>query len=61
VLQEDNVASAIIGATRPEQVRDNVRAVGVRLDPQLKQRMDDILAPVTETDPALTQSPNPRG
>ncbi len=61
VLQEDNVASAIIGASRPEQVRDNVKAVGVRLDPPLRQRMDDILAPVTETDPALTQSPNPRG
>ncbi len=61
VLQEENVASAIIGATRPEQVRDNVRAVGVRLDPEIKRRMDDILAPVAETDPALTQSPNPRG
>ena len=61
VLQEENVASAIIGASRPEQVRDNVQAVGVRLDPQLKQRMDEILAPVTETDPALTKSPNPRG
>jgi aryl-alcohol dehydrogenase-like predicted oxidoreductase len=61
VLQEENVASAIIGASRPEQVRDNVQAVGVRLDPALKQRMDDILAPVAETDPALTQSPNPRG
>ena len=61
VLQEENVASAIIGATRPEQVRDNVQAVGVRLDPALKQRMDEILAPVTETDPALTTSPNPRG
>jgi aryl-alcohol dehydrogenase-like predicted oxidoreductase len=61
VLQEENVASAIIGATRPEQVRDNVQAVGVRLDPALKQRMDEILAPVAETDPALTKSPNPRG
>ena len=61
VLQEENVASAIIGASRPEQVRDNVQAVGVRLDPALKQRMDEILAPVAETDPALTQSPNPRG
>ncbi len=60
VLQEENVASAIIGASRPEQVRDNVTAVGVRLDPELKRRMDEILAPVTETDPALTQSPNPR-
>jgi aryl-alcohol dehydrogenase-like predicted oxidoreductase len=61
VLEEENVASAIIGASRPEQVRDNVQAVGVRLDPQLKQRMDEILAPVAETDPALTKSPNPRG
>ena len=60
VLQEDSVASAIIGASRPEQVQDNVTAVGVRLDPALKQRMDDILSPVVETDPALTQSPNPR-
>ena len=60
VLQEDNVASAIIGASRPEQVRDNVTAVGVRLEAHLKQRMDDILSPVAETDPALTQSPNPR-
>ena len=60
VLQEENVASAIIGATRPEQVRDNAQAVGVRLDPALKQRVDDVLGPVAETDPALTQSPNPR-
>ena len=60
VLQEENVASAIIGATRPEQVRDNAQAVGVRLDPALKQRVDEILAPVAEADPALTQSPNPR-
>ena len=61
VLQEENVASAIIGASRPEQVRDNVQAVGVRLDPGLKQRIDELLAPVTETDPALTKSPDPRG
>jgi aryl-alcohol dehydrogenase-like predicted oxidoreductase len=61
VLQEENVASAIIGASRPEQVRDNVQAVGVRLDPALKQKIDEVLAPVAETDPALTKSPNPRG
>jgi aryl-alcohol dehydrogenase-like predicted oxidoreductase len=60
VLQEENVASAIIGASRPEQVRDNVKAVGVRLDPELKSRIDDLLAPVAATDPELTQSPNPR-
>jgi aryl-alcohol dehydrogenase-like predicted oxidoreductase len=60
VLQEDNVSSAIIGASRPEQVQDNVKAVGVRLDPELKRRIDELLAPVTLTDPALTTSPNPR-
>ncbi len=61
VLQEENVASAIIGASRPEQVRDNVAAAGVTLDPELKARMDELLAPVAATDPALTTSPNPRG
>jgi aryl-alcohol dehydrogenase-like predicted oxidoreductase len=60
VLAEDNVASAIIGASRPEQVHDNVQASGVKLDRQLKNRIDEILAPVATTDPALTQSPNPR-
>jgi aryl-alcohol dehydrogenase-like predicted oxidoreductase len=60
VLQEENVAAAIIGASRPQQVRENVKAVGVRLDPELKRRVDELLAPVAETDPALTQSPNPR-
>jgi aryl-alcohol dehydrogenase-like predicted oxidoreductase len=60
VLSNDNVAAAIIGASRPEQVLDNVAASGKPLDPALKARMDGILAPVAETDPALTQSPNPR-
>ena len=59
VLQEDNVAAAIIGASRPEQVKDNVTAAGARLDPELKRRVDELLAPVAETDPALTRSPDP--
>jgi len=58
VLQEDNVSAAIIGATKPEQVTDNVAASGVRLDPELKRRIDELLAPVAETDPALTKSPD---
>ena len=32
VLQNDNVAAAIIGASRPEQVGENVKAAGVKLD-----------------------------
>ncbi|MGY5885261.1 aldo/keto reductase family protein [Modestobacter lacusdianchii] len=60
VLQEENVAAAIIGASRPEQVTDNVKASGVRLDEDVKRRIDEVLAPVANTDPALTKSPNPR-
>jgi len=43
VLREDNVASAIIGATRPEQVEDNAAASGVELDPATLERIDEIL------------------
>ena len=46
VLRNDNVASAIIGASRPEQVRENVAASGVTLDDEIVARMDDILSPV---------------
>jgi aryl-alcohol dehydrogenase-like predicted oxidoreductase len=60
VLQNPNVSSAIIGATRPEQVRDNVRAAGVRLEPEVLKRIDDILDPFIERDPAKTVSPAQR-
>jgi aryl-alcohol dehydrogenase-like predicted oxidoreductase len=59
-LQNPNVAAAIVGATRPEQVRENVRAAGVRLDPALMRRIDDILGPVIVRDPAQTASPATR-
>jgi len=57
VLQNDNVSAAIVGASRPEQIRDNVKASGVRLDGDLMKAIDDILDPVTERDPAKTVSP----
>jgi aryl-alcohol dehydrogenase-like predicted oxidoreductase len=60
VLQNDNVASAIIGASRPEQVRDNVAAVGVRLDDDLLKKIDDVLDGVVISDPAKTKSPAAR-
>ena len=59
-LQNPNVAAAIIGATRPEQVRENVRASGVRLDPGLMTRIDEVLGPEIFTDPAATSSPRSR-
>ncbi|KLL10249.1 aldo/keto reductase family protein [Protofrankia coriariae] len=53
VLQNDNVASAIIGASRPEQVHENVRASGVKLDPDLLARIDSVLDGVIVTDPTI--------
>jgi aryl-alcohol dehydrogenase-like predicted oxidoreductase len=44
VLHEPNVASAIIGATRPEQIEDNVGAVGVELSDETMKQIDEILA-----------------
>jgi len=60
VLQNDNVSAAIIGASRPEQVTENVKAAGVRLDPDLMQAIDKVLDPVIVRNPALTRSPRRR-
>src|SRR3954451_10364869 len=60
VLQNPNVASAIVGATRPEQLRDNVKAVGVTLDSHLLKAIDEALDPIVERDPARTESPATR-
>jgi aryl-alcohol dehydrogenase-like predicted oxidoreductase len=60
VLQNPNVSSAIVGASRPEQLRDNVKASGVKLDADLMKAIDEILEPVVERDPAKTQSPRTR-
>jgi aryl-alcohol dehydrogenase-like predicted oxidoreductase len=46
VLREPNVASAIIGATRPEQVEENAAASGVALGADVLAAIDDALAPV---------------
>ncbi|MDQ4084647.1 MAG: aldo/keto reductase family protein [Actinomycetota bacterium] len=60
VLQNANVSAAIIGASRPEQVTENVKAAGVRLDADLLKKIDEILDPVVERDPAQTKSPKRR-
>jgi aryl-alcohol dehydrogenase-like predicted oxidoreductase len=60
VLQNDNVSSAIIGASRPEQVHDNVRAAGVKLDADLMAKIDEALLPVAVTDPAETAKNAPQ-
>ena len=59
-LQNPGVSAAIVGATRPEQVGENVKASGVRLEPELMQRIDETLGSVVERDPARTASPPSR-
>jgi len=59
-LQNPNVSAAIIGATRPEQVAENAKAAGVRLDPAAMRRIDDILGSQVVRDPDETASPPSR-
>ena len=58
VLQNSNVSAAIIGASRPEQVIENAKAAGVKLDDGLLTAIDEVLQPVIELDPAMTTSPD---
>jgi len=60
VLQNDNVASAIVGATRPEQLDDNVGASGVKLDQSTLDAIDGALGSLVLRDPSLTVSPATR-
>jgi len=59
VLQNDNVATAIIGASRPEQVAENVAASGVVIPPELMARIDEVLGDVVERDPRRTEESSP--
>jgi aryl-alcohol dehydrogenase-like predicted oxidoreductase len=56
VLSNDNVASAIVGATRPEQLDDNVGALDVGWTPELSARVDEILGPEVVDDASLTEA-----
>lgn len=60
VLTNPNVSAAIVGATRPEQLAENVKALDVELEGELLQKIDEALAPVVQRDPGLTQSPPSR-
>jgi aryl-alcohol dehydrogenase-like predicted oxidoreductase len=59
-LQNPNVSAAIIGASRPEQVTENVKAAGVVLDAASMKQIDEVLEPVIERDPDKTRSPRRR-
>jgi aryl-alcohol dehydrogenase-like predicted oxidoreductase len=59
VLSNDNVSSAIVGASRPEQVTDNAKAAGHTLDAATLAAIDDVLGPVVERDPGRTAKSSP--
>ncbi len=60
VLNNPAVSSAIIGATRPDQVTENIKASGRTLDTDVLDRIDKVLGDAVERDPAKTQSPPDR-
>ena len=60
VLANPNVASALMGASRPEQVADNVKAAGVKLDAGVLAAIDEVTHELAEFDPRQTTSPETR-
>ena len=60
VLQNKNVATAIVGATRPEQLDDNVKAAGIVLEADTLKAIDKVLEGIIISDPRKTESPSTR-
>jgi aryl-alcohol dehydrogenase-like predicted oxidoreductase len=60
VLANPNVSSAIVGASRPQQIKDNVKAVGVEIPIEIMTQVDQILSGISITDPSETKSPPER-
>jgi aryl-alcohol dehydrogenase-like predicted oxidoreductase len=60
VLHNDNVAAALVGASRPEQVSENVTAAGAQIPAELMSRIDEVLGDVVERDPGKTVANSPQ-
>jgi aryl-alcohol dehydrogenase-like predicted oxidoreductase len=60
VLRNENVSSAIVGASRPEQIAENVKALDVVLEPDFVEAIEKVLEPTTLFDPGFTLSPTTR-
>jgi len=59
-LNNPNVSSVIMGATKPAQVKENVKASGIKLSVDVLQQIDHVLGTLPETDPAKNESPASR-
>ena len=60
VLQNENVSSAIMGATKPAQVKENVKAAGVKLSLDVMATIDKILGDLPERRADQDKTPRPR-
>ena len=60
VLQNPNVAAALVGASKPSQVQDNVQAAGVTLDADLLAKIDEVLGDTVERDAGKTAEHAPQ-
>jgi aryl-alcohol dehydrogenase-like predicted oxidoreductase len=60
VLHNENIAAALVGASRPEQLEDTVKASGVKLEQSAYDAINDALAGVAVTDPAETDKVSPK-
>jgi aryl-alcohol dehydrogenase-like predicted oxidoreductase len=60
VLQNDNVATAITGGSKPEQVTDNAAAAGKKLSAETLSRIDEVLGDAVERNAGLTAETSPK-
>ncbi|MFK4114364.1 aldo/keto reductase family protein [Microbacterium sp. NPDC006705] len=60
VLHNENIAAALVGASRPEQLEDTVKASGVKLEQSAYDAINDALGGVAVTDPAETDTVSPK-
>lgn len=60
ILSNPNVASAIMGATKPKQVQENAKSSGIKLAPEVIKAINAAVQPIMQNDPNLTTSPRPR-
>lgn len=60
VLQNSNIAGAIVGASSAEQISSNIAATGVEIPAEIMQKVDAVLGDSIVRDPALTKSPESR-
>jgi aryl-alcohol dehydrogenase-like predicted oxidoreductase len=59
VLHNSNVSAAIVGASRPEQVAENVKAAGVTIPDDAFKRIEEVLGDVVTRDPAVVAESTP--